>query len=248
MVKGLELFKEYFKNYTDQYVLIGGTACDVNFEVNATAFRATKDLDMVLIVEALTPEFGKLLWQFIGEGKYRNKVKNDGKPQFYRFDKPENKDFPAMIELFGRTEIKLAEFNEITPIHIDDDVSSLSGILLNDDYYECLLKGKTVVNGLSILRPEYLILFKAKAHMDLKARKEAGENVKAADVSKHHKDVLRLTAEMVLNRIDDIPTTVMDDMKQFIESLNQNPFNSDVLKSYGLTSEEVRDRLAEIYL
>lgn len=38
----------------------------------------------------------------------------------------------------------------ITPIHIDDTVSSLSAILLYRDYYKVLLDGKIVVNGLSI--------------------------------------------------------------------------------------------------
>ena len=28
MVKGINRFKEYFRDYTDQYVLIGGAACD----------------------------------------------------------------------------------------------------------------------------------------------------------------------------------------------------------------------------
>lgn len=32
MVKGLDIFREYFKDYTNQYVLIGGTACTVSFE------------------------------------------------------------------------------------------------------------------------------------------------------------------------------------------------------------------------
>ena len=35
----------------------------------------------------------------------------------------------------------------ITPIHVDDTVSSLSAILLNDDYYNVLLAGKVVENG-----------------------------------------------------------------------------------------------------
>ena len=54
----------------------------------------------------------------------------------------------------------------ITPIHIDDEVSSLSAILLNDDYYKALLNGKEVKNGLSVLRTEYIILFKTKAYLD----------------------------------------------------------------------------------
>lgn len=57
---GLDKFKEYFMGYQDQYVLIGGAACDIIFEEQDTAFRATKDLDLVLIVEALTTAFGSL--------------------------------------------------------------------------------------------------------------------------------------------------------------------------------------------
>lgn len=59
MVSGLNKFKNYFSKYTDQYVLIGGAACDVIMEDFDSPFRATKDLDLVLIVEALTPEFGQ---------------------------------------------------------------------------------------------------------------------------------------------------------------------------------------------
>lgn len=59
MVKGIDTFRRYFAEYEEQYVLIGGAACDIAFECNDTAFRATRDLDMVLIVEALTPEFGE---------------------------------------------------------------------------------------------------------------------------------------------------------------------------------------------
>ena len=58
MVKGLDVFHDYFREYNDQYVLIGGAACSIFFEKQDAAFRAMKDLDMVLIVEALTPVFG----------------------------------------------------------------------------------------------------------------------------------------------------------------------------------------------
>lgn len=54
MVKGLGMFRDYFAEYTDQYVLIGGAACDISFHDNDIEFRATKDLDVVLIVEVKT--------------------------------------------------------------------------------------------------------------------------------------------------------------------------------------------------
>ena len=59
MVKGIDRFRAYFSDFTDQYVLIGGAACDISFESNNADFRATRDLDVVLIVEALTREFGQ---------------------------------------------------------------------------------------------------------------------------------------------------------------------------------------------
>ena len=191
MVKGIDTFRRYFAEYEEQYVLIGGAACDIVFESNDTVFRATRDLDMVLIVEALTPEFGEKFWEFIQDGRYRNKSTNGQKPQFYRFDKPEYDAYPKMIELFCRSNFELREMTGITPIHIDDEVSSLSAILLNDDYYRILLEGKVVRNGLSVLRPEYLILFKAKAFLDLKQRKDRGETVDSKNISKHKKRYIK---------------------------------------------------------
>ena len=43
MVKGLNTFQKYFAEYENQYVLIGGAACDIVFESNDASFRAAKD-------------------------------------------------------------------------------------------------------------------------------------------------------------------------------------------------------------
>ena len=248
MVKGLDIFRKYFADYGEQYVLIGGAACDIVFESNEANFRATRDLDMVLIIEALTPQFGEKFWGFIMDGKYRNKATNGGKPQFYRFDKPEDDSFPKMIELFCRTDFELKEAEGITPIHIDDEISSLSAILLDDDYYKTLLDGKVVKNGLSVLRPEYIILFKAKAYLDLKMRKESGGTVDSEDIKKHKKDTLRIAAELMLERVADLPETVDSDVQTFIDSLEQEPFDQNSLKIYGLKNDDVVSLLKRIYI
>lgn len=218
MVKGLDVFRKYFTDYEDQYVLIGGAACDIVFESNEVNFRATRDLDIVLIIEALTPKFAERFWDFIVAGRYRNKTTNDGKPQFYRFDKPEENSFPKMIELFCRSDFKLENAEGIIPIHIDDEISSLSAILLDDDYYKVLLDGKVVRNGLSVLRPEYIILFKAKAYLDLKERKETGGTVDSNDIKKHKKDILRIAADLMLEKVIDLPVSVNEDIHMFIAS------------------------------
>ena len=90
MVTGLNIFRDYFADDTDKYVLIGGAACDIVFTSNDATFRATKDLDMVLIVEALSPEFGEKFWKFIDEGGYENCNTTSGKPQFFRFTEPKD--------------------------------------------------------------------------------------------------------------------------------------------------------------
>ena len=248
MVKGLDTFRKCFADYEDQYVLIGGAACDVVFESSEANFRATRDLDMVLIIEALTPEFGEKFWKFIVAGKYRNKATNGGKPQFYRFDKPEDDSFPKMIELFCRTDFELKKAEGITPVHIDDEISSLSAILLDDDYYKALLDGKMVKNGLSVLRPEYSILFKAKAYLDLKMRKESGGLVDSGAIKKHKKDILRIAAELMLERVADLPETVDSDIQTFIDALEKEPFDQNSLKTYGLKNDDVVSLLKRIFV
>lgn len=59
MVTGLKTFQEWFAGYEQQYAIIGGTACDLLMSDEGLDFRATKDIDLVLIIEAVTPEFGK---------------------------------------------------------------------------------------------------------------------------------------------------------------------------------------------
>ncbi len=51
MVKGIEVFRKYFEEFSDQYVLIGGSACDISFRDSGLEFRATKDMDIVNILK-----------------------------------------------------------------------------------------------------------------------------------------------------------------------------------------------------
>ena len=85
MVRGLDIFTEWFKTFSDQYVLIGGTAAALTMQEFGVPFRGTKDLDVVLHIEALTPEFGKVFWKFIDVGGYEIKQHSNGRPRLYRF-------------------------------------------------------------------------------------------------------------------------------------------------------------------
>ena len=105
MVVGLDKFKEFFREFNDKFVVIGGAACDVILEDSEIEPRATDDIDMILIVDKMTPEFGKRFWEFIAEGNYqtRERKRGEGKepvPELFRFIKP-SPGYPVRIELLS---------------------------------------------------------------------------------------------------------------------------------------------------
>lgn len=70
MVTGLDKFAEHFGDYSDRYVLIGGAAAWLVLGEAGVDPRATRDLDIVLCIEALDPEFAEAFWKFAKEGGY----------------------------------------------------------------------------------------------------------------------------------------------------------------------------------
>ena len=140
MVVGMELFRDKLKGFEDCYTVIGGAACDILMSEVDIDFRLTKDIDMILILEDKKIEFAKTFWEFIKEGEYRCGWKNSDEMHFYRFTEPKS-GYPVMIELFSRKPGYHLDVEEgIIPIHIDEDTSSLSAILLNDDFYNFMLE------------------------------------------------------------------------------------------------------------
>jgi len=249
MIKGLELFKDFFKDYKDQYTLIGGAACDIVFSESDLSFRATKDIDMVLIVEALTPEFGKRFWGFIKDGGYENRAKNNGVPQYYRFDKPKSPDYPFMIELFARAESVFdEEMYNCRPLYLGEEISSLSAILLNSDYYNLLLTGKTILSDVPVLPNIYLVLFKAKAWLDMTERRAAGQRIDERDIRKHKNDVARLVALLTGSEVLALPESVHGDMKQFIEEFEKEPPDMKSLGITGVNGTDISDMLKIIFM
>ena len=250
MVHGLEKFKEYFGDYANQYVFIGGTACDIFMDELGAPFRATKDLDMVLIIEALDSYFGETFWKFIEDGGYKHREKNTGKNRFYRFTEPRDPSFPKMIELFSKqpNNLELKFDTGLTPIHIDESIVSLSAILLNDVYYDSLVKGKRTVDGYSIIEIETVILFKIKAWLDMKERKEAGEQVDSKNIKKHKNDVFRLLANVTPSSRVETAEEIRNDIIQFIELINGDKPDLKSLGIRGTSLDELLEILGDIFL
>lgn len=221
MVNGIHIFRDHFSSFKNQYVVIGGFACNLLMNDAGLDFRQTADIDMVLIVEALTAEFAKAFWAFIEEGGYQARQKSSGKPEFYRFVDPANPSYPKMIELFSRPQshVQLQTDMHLMPLHIDDEVSSLSAILLNEDYYQFLLAGRTTADDISILDAEHIIPLKMKAWLDLKEKKAQGIHVNARDLRKHRLDVFRLFPLVRGEQRFLVPKSVYKDITDFVSQM-----------------------------
>lgn len=251
MVRGLNVFKEHFRAHADKFVLIGGTAATITMEVEEQLFRATKDLDIVLVVEALTAEFGRDFWTFIQEGGYEIREVSEAKgPTFYRFQKPTNAEYPAMLELFSRTPdgISLPEGSHLTPIPLDEAVSSLSAILLDEDYYEFILSGRRAIDGLPYIGEDRLIPLKARAWLDLNARRDEGVKVDSKEIKKHANDVIRLSQLIIPSTRVALPEQIKEDLQQFISTVvSDGTADPKALGFRTLSLEDITNRLSLVY-
>jgi hypothetical protein len=238
MVRGLDIFKKYFEQYPNNYIIIGGTACEIIIDEAGFVPRATKDIDIILVVEALSSDFVKQFWQFINDGKYQQREKSNDKREYYRFIKPGDTDFPHQIELFSRTPdvIVLEGEAHVTPIPVDDDLSNLSAILLNDDYYNYMIEHSQIEEGLHHANIEALICLKAKAFLEIKERIENGSKEDVKQLKKHKADVFRLTVMISPQSIFELPDTIQTHVNQFAELTAGDFPDKAIFKEMGLSN------------
>ncbi len=249
-MRGLDRFRDQFRTHAGQYVLIGGAACDLIMEEAGLEFRATKDLDIVLSVEALDVSFVRAFWEFIRAGKYQVQQSAMGEKRYYRFLKPENNEYPFMLELFARKPdiLDLAEGTHLTPIPVDEEISSLSAILMHDSYYTFLHSGKRTIDGIPIVGPEHLIPLKAQAWLDLNGRKKSGEAIDAKSIAKHKNDVFRLYRVLDPAFKTDIPKKIREDMDVFLDSMGSEPVNLKNLGIKDMGLDSILDELRRLYV
>lgn len=245
-VTGWELFRERFAGYEDCYVVIGGFACEVLLHEAELDFRATKDIDMILLIDGDFPGFAHAFWGFIREGGYKCGWKQSPDLHFYRFTEPKP-GYPAQIELFSRKpDYHLNNDSKVIPIHIDDDVSSLSAIVMNEDFYGLLQEGKVVVNGISTIEAAYLIPFKMYAWINLLERKEHGEHVNERDLKKHKLDVFRLLQIVPDTAIVHLSGMCAEAAKKYLNRIRSEEIKLDQI-GLDFSIEEGIERLEEIY-
>ncbi len=246
MVKGLEKFKEHFAGFEDHYVIIGGTACDIALRDTGMRPRATDDIDMILIIERMTPEFGQRFWDFIEVGEYqtRQRKRGDKEPvtELYRFIDPQE-GFPVQIELLSKYPDVLAEPKGfyLTPIPVGDEVPSLSAILLDEEYYHHTIENSIVIDGIRLANPLSLMCLKAIAFLNLTEEKKTNPAVRSGDIKKHRDDVFKLLAM----RIDpftpvELSATMKECLEKFIITIEQSLPNQSLQDSLQRTDADIR--------
>jgi hypothetical protein len=249
MVRGLDRFKEYFVDFQDQYTVIGGTAVFVAMDAAGLAFRVTKDIDIVLCIETIDASFVKGIWAFVDKGDYEYQQKSTGNPRFYRFYKPKDATFPHMLELFSRApdSVQVPKGCHLTPIPAAEEVSSLSAILLDDDYYNLVRKGCVQEDGLSVLTPEYLVPMKARAYLDLSERRSQGQDISTNDVKKHRNDIIRMSQLISPNTRVALPDKVLEDLAVFVSKGLPDGCNPQDLGIPETSLEDIGNLLSTVY-
>ncbi len=198
---GQDFLSNYLGSYTNDYVLIGGNACVLNFEKINVEFRATADLDIVLIVDNENDKFYAHLCDYLVEygytgGLYRCKENN---ACAYRFTLkgPQKVDRPKIIELFSKKpdyfDADKSEKLHITPIETEEGISNLSAILLDDEVYNFVIKHKCKIDNVSTVNLDCLFGLKSIAWHNNEVLYSEGK-VKEINVYKHPADMVRIAS------------------------------------------------------
>lgn len=251
-MKGIEKIRQFLGEYKGNYVIIGGTACNLNLEEANLQGRATKDIDMIVVCEAITPEYLRSFWDFIKAGGYTTawQVKTDEESHrcFYRFVDPKDIDFPKYIELFSRKpdSIQLSEDSHLVHIPVSDYLSSFSAILMDDDYYGYAVNHAVELDGVQAINQDALIVLKIKAYLNNIARKEAGQRVQSDDIDKHKRDVYRMVYLLTPEDHFEAPESIRQDISRFLTAIERDPINTKAISKNMGVPEITQEQFIEI--
>ena len=243
MVGGLDIFRERFARFSDNFVIIGGTACDEILRGTEMRPRATMDIDIVVIVENMTSEFARAFWNFIAEGEYRPGIRRnkDKAPKYvlYSFDHGKA-GFPVKVELLSRHNEIFTSAAHTEPLPIEGEVSSLSTIILDKPYYDLTVQNSFVSDGLRYAAPLALMALKARAYLNLIADRAAGKNINTKDILKHRNDVLKLTATLTGADRAIVDAEIVGTIREFAEGQLQSLPNQSLQNALRSSETAIR--------
>ncbi|MCL2074650.1 MAG: hypothetical protein FWH18_12060 [Marinilabiliaceae bacterium] len=250
---GVEKIREYLGDFNANYIIIGGTACNLNLEDADLQGRATKDIDMIVVCEAINTEYIRQFRTFIHAGGYKAcqiNSKDETKRGYYRFIEPADNTFPAYIELFSRTPDELQMPKNVRLVHINSDEEYLSGfsaILMDDDFYYYAIANSREIKGVQVLDKNALVVLKARAYLNNKKRKEEGQQVHQSDIDKHKKDIYRLSFLFSGEERYAVTDAIRATLEEFLEKIQTDFINTKAIaKSMGTAEVTLQDFVQKI--
>lgn len=107
--------------------------------------------------------------------------------------------------------------------------------------------GAEVLDGLPILKVEYIIPFKMRAWSDLTERKAAGESVDSKNIKKHKNDVFKISQLLAPTQSVSLSESIKADMRSFIEAMADETTDLKQIGLRGITAGQIFDNLKQIY-
>ena len=153
----------------------------------------------------------------------------------------------AKFRLVPTGEVRLRRLLTLIARTIEEDVSSLSAILMDTGYYAFIQSGRREVDGLPAVGAAHLITLKARAWLDLTQREKNGERIDGKTIKKHKNDVFRLYQILDPTINPAAPEAVKRDLRDFISRMAAEDVD---LKSLGFrsgTRDEVLADLSKVY-
>ena len=158
-----------------------------------------------------------------------------------------------MIELLSRHPDILGEPKGLTvePLPVDEETSSLSAIIMDDDFYHFTIQHSMLTNGLRHADSAALIALKARAYLNLLQDKANGKHVNSKDIKKHRSDVLKNVVIMEDNEII-APESIVACIRDFVASIRNdwNTLSEPLAKALDQNSsfiEALLDQLNELF-
>lgn len=105
-----------------------------------------------------------------------------------------------------------------------------------------------LIGGGAVLSVEGLIPFKAKAWLDLSAKRAEGQAVDEKTVKKHRNDVCRLATLLTGKEHPAMSDGVRADMRRFMEAYESNPVDPKAIMIKGVGAQQVVEVLKNVYL
>lgn len=241
---GLNHFEEYFKDFRESYVVVGGFATLMHLEKQLEGHgKVTQDIDLVLLTTA-SIEMAQKIKAYVREGEYTIQKGEKDNFSYYRFVNPKVENFAKEIELFAVKDqaLLLGEGQRIIPVDPEEGLYSLSAIMLDNEYFEMIKNNIDNSNRVPCTNTLATIMLKISAFYDLKSR---GDD----KWKKHRRDILKLVLLLTGEEQLELKGRMVEDVEMFMEHLKtlDDKMIKNITSMIGIRQSDIYEALSGVF-